>query len=70
MIHTITTITDAIRLVSDWTERYIVPPTDEQIHRAAAALVEHLGGWGNDYDSEESPEFDLDAALEAPCATT
>ncbi len=62
---TITTITDAIRIISSWVERYDVQPSDDQIKSAAAALVEHIGGYGEDLTSELAETFDLDAALES-----
>lgn len=63
MRHKITTIADAIRLVSDWTTGYLERPTEAEIERAARALVAHVGGYGNTYDDDDGSPFDLDAAL-------
>lgn len=71
MTRTLTTIRDAEQLVRDWTERYDEQPTDEQVHRAARALVQFLGGYGADAEAEDetgsrvTEGFDLDAALYA-----
>jgi len=74
----ITTITDARALISDWTDGYVTPITEAQCHRAARALVDHLGGYdqwthevvGTPDDDDFTGElvsrvegFDLDAAL-------
>jgi len=61
----ITTITDAERIIHDWTERYPEQPTDEQVHRAARSLVAHVGGYGHNLTEELAESFDLDAALES-----
>ena len=60
---TITTLNDAMRIVNDWTESYLNQPTDAQKRAAAGALVEYIGGYGNDASREAIKDFDLDAAL-------
>ena len=62
MKHKITTIKDAERLIRDWTESYLEQPTDETIRHAARALVSYVGGYGNEFDTEEN-SFDVDEAL-------
>lgn len=60
---TITTIVDARRIVADWTENYLEQPTAEQAEAAARALVDHVGGYGNELTPELSDSFDLDKYL-------
>lgn len=62
MKHTITTITDARRIVGDMTENYLVPLTEDELETAARALVQFVGGYGGEYDSE-GEEFPLEKIL-------
>lgn len=61
MIHQITTILDAERIISTWVERYTVQPSEEQIHQIARDLVDHIGGYGNEVTSELAETFDLES---------
>lgn len=63
MYNTISTISDAVRIVSDWTEGYVKRPSEGQIRSAAIELVDHIGGYGNDLTTELSESFDLDSVL-------
>jgi hypothetical protein len=59
----ITTIRDAERVIDDWTANYLRRPGGWQTHRAARALVDHIGGYGHELTPELSDSFDLDYYL-------
>lgn len=61
----ITTITDAVQIVNEWTEGWESAPTDNQIHQVARRLVTHVGGYGADLTEELAESFDLDATIQA-----
>lgn len=75
MPRTFESLTDAMRLIDDWTANDAEQPSDEQIRVAARALVRHVGGYGQPFDTVEldaeaegiatTATFDLYAALEA-----
>jgi len=58
----LTTMNDARRIVYDWIENYVDRNgiTEEQINRAAFALVDHVGGYGAIFDVDDTRDFDLD----------
>jgi len=57
-----TTMNDARRIIYDWVENYVDRNgiTEEQINRAARALVDHVGGYGVIFDVDDTQDFDLD----------
>lgn len=57
MTRTITTISDARHLVTSWTERFNEQLTSDEVNTVARALVEFIGGYGNEYDTEAHPHF-------------
>lgn len=64
-IRTLTTLTDAERLIGEWTESYEEQPSPAALRYAAHRLIEHVGGYGADASREATDTFDLDSALEA-----
>ena len=61
-----TTVRDAMRIVSGWTARYSPVPADDVIEAVARALVQHCGGFtdrGCDLTSELRESFGMDAAI-------
>ncbi len=69
-MRTLHTIRDAEQLIGEWVQVYRRQPTPEQIHRAARALIDFLGGYGTDADEADEwgilrvSTFDLYAHLD------
>lgn len=55
----ITTIADARRLVNSWTESFNEQLTNDEVDTVARALVEFIGGYENEYDSETTNFFHI-----------